>query len=67
MVDQAGLSEMAQSHNLASCQCPHWSNSNEKFCVFPDDMAKQIGGAYNSFAMNVKEAMADPAEVELAA
>jgi hypothetical protein len=30
-------------------------------------MAKQIGGAYNSFAMNVKEAMADPAEVELAA
>jgi short-subunit dehydrogenase len=69
MADRAGVSEMAQSPDLVADAVVE-AIMNEKFHVFPDDMAKQIGAAYNSFAKNVVEAMADPeaeADVELAA
>ena len=69
MADQAGFREMAHSPDVVADAVVE-AIANEKFHVFPDDMAKQIGGAYDSFAKNVVEALADPeaeAEVEVAA
>ncbi len=54
MGDAAGLTEIAESPTLVADGIIHALQVGE-FHVFPDTMAKQIGGAYQSFATNVVE------------
>jgi len=55
MVNAAGLTEIAEPPLLvASAMIEALKNGD--FHVFPDSMAKQIGGAYQSFAANIVEA-----------
>lgn len=55
MVNAAGLTEIAEPPSLvASAMIEALKNGD--FHVFPDSMAKQIGGAYQSFAANIVEA-----------
>lgn len=55
MGKKAGLEEVAEPASLVSDSI--WSALKEsQFHAFPDSMAKQIGGAYQSFAENVIEA-----------
>ena len=55
MADAAGLTAMAEPPSLVAEAIIAALNSND-FHVFPDTMAKQIGGAYQSFAKNILEA-----------
>jgi NAD(P)-dependent dehydrogenase (short-subunit alcohol dehydrogenase family) len=55
MGDAAGLSEIAEPPELVGEAIVASLKAGE-FHVFPDSMAKQIGGAYQSFAENVVEA-----------
>lgn len=55
MGDAAGLTEIAEPPILVSDAIIK-SLKNDDFHVFPDSMARQIGGAYQSFAQNVVEA-----------
>jgi NAD(P)-dependent dehydrogenase (short-subunit alcohol dehydrogenase family) len=55
MADAAGLREIAASPALVPEAIIAALESGE-FHVFPDAMAKQVGGAYGSFAANVVEA-----------
>ena len=57
MADQAGLTEVAQPASVVA-DAVLAAIVNGDFHVFPDDIAKQIGGAYDSFAKNVVEAQA---------
>jgi len=54
MGDAAGLSEIAEPPALVA-EAMIEALKNGEFHVFPDSMAKQIGGAYKSFAENVIE------------
>ena len=54
MGDAAGLTEIAEPPSLVASGIIE-ALKNEDFHVFPDSMAKQIGGAYQSFAANVVE------------
>ena len=54
MGDAAGLTEIAESPTLVADGIIHALQTGA-FHVFPDTMAKQIGGAYQSFATNVVE------------
>ncbi|MGB3492857.1 MAG: SDR family oxidoreductase [Elainellaceae cyanobacterium] len=55
MGDAAGLTEIAEPPTLVAEGIIAALNAGE-FHVFPDSMAKQIGGAYQSFATHVVEA-----------
>jgi len=55
MGDAAGLTEIAEPPTLVAKAMIDALKAGE-FHVFPDTMAKQIGGAYQSFAKNVVEA-----------
>ena len=55
MGDAAGLTEIAEPPTLVAEGIIEALKGND-FHVFPDSMAKQIGGAYQSFAQNVVEA-----------
>lgn len=55
MAQTAGLREIAESPTLVPAAIIAALESGE-FHVFPDTMAKQIGGAYQSFAHNVVDA-----------
>lgn len=55
MADNAGLSEIAEPASLVGDGIVEALKSGS-FHLFPDTMAKQIGGAYASFAENVVEA-----------
>ena len=55
MGDAAGLSEIAEPPELVGEAIVAALKAGD-FHVFPDSMAKQIGGAYQSFAENVVEA-----------
>ncbi|MEM6434838.1 MAG: SDR family oxidoreductase [Cyanobacteria bacterium P01_D01_bin.115] len=55
MGDAAGLTDIAESPTLVPGAIIEALAAGE-FHVFPDSMAKQIGGAYQSFATNVVEA-----------
>jgi NAD(P)-dependent dehydrogenase (short-subunit alcohol dehydrogenase family) len=55
MADAAGLKEIAESPSLVAESVIEALHSAD-FHVFPDSMAKQIGGTYKSFAENVVEA-----------
>jgi NAD(P)-dependent dehydrogenase (short-subunit alcohol dehydrogenase family) len=57
MADQAGLTKVAQPASVVA-DAVLAAIDNGDFHVFPDDIAKQIGGAYDSFAKNVVEAQA---------
>lgn len=63
MADQAGFGNVAASPNVVANAVVE-AIRQETFHVFPDDMAKRIGGAYESFAQNVIEATPAKAEVE---
>ncbi len=52
MGDEAGLTEIAESPTLVADGIIEALKAGD-FHVFPDSMAKQIGGAYQSFAENV--------------
>lgn len=52
---EAGLEEIAEPASLVADAIVDALETG-KFHVFPDSMAKQIGGAYESFAANVVEA-----------
>ena len=65
MADQAGFRDMAQSPDIVADAIVQAIRSQE-FHVFPDDMAKQIGDIYDSFAKNVIEG-APAEEIELEA
>ncbi|MEM9814908.1 MAG: SDR family oxidoreductase [Cyanobacteria bacterium P01_D01_bin.6] len=54
MADTAGLGEIAESPTLVAQGIIEALQAGQ-FHVFPDTMAKQIGGAYQSFAQNVVE------------
>ncbi|MEM1369600.1 MAG: SDR family oxidoreductase [Cyanobacteria bacterium P01_H01_bin.15] len=54
MGDAAGLTEIAESPTLVAEGIIEALKASE-FHVFPDTMARQIGGAYESFAKNVVE------------
>ncbi len=54
MGDAAGLTEIAEPPSLVASGIIE-ALKNGDFHVFPDSMAKQIGGAYQSFAANVVE------------
>lgn len=54
MGDAAGLTEVAQSPALVADGMIEALQAGD-FHVFPDSMAKQMGGAYKSFAENVVE------------
>ncbi|MEB3214230.1 MAG: SDR family oxidoreductase, partial [Leptolyngbyaceae bacterium] len=54
MGDEAGLTEIAEPPTLVADGILAALKTGE-FHVFPDSMAKQIGGAYQSFATNVVE------------
>ena len=54
MGDAAGLTEIAEPPTLVADAIIDALKTGE-FHVFPDSMAKQIGGAYESFAKNVVE------------
>ena len=53
--DAAGLTDIAEPPSLVATAIIDALAAGE-FHVFPDSMAKQIGGAYQSFATNVVEA-----------
>ena len=55
MANEAGVGEMAEPPSLVADAIVHALQNNE-FHAFPDSMARQIGGAYESFATNVIEA-----------
>lgn len=55
MGDAAGLTEIAEPPTLVADALIEALKGNN-FHVFPDSMAQQIGGAYQSFAQNVVEA-----------
>jgi NAD(P)-dependent dehydrogenase (short-subunit alcohol dehydrogenase family) len=55
MGDDAGLTEIAEPPELVGESIVDALKAGE-FHAFPDSMAKQIGGAYESFAKNVVEA-----------
>jgi len=55
MADAAGLIEMAEPPELVAEAIIEAMDTGE-FHVFPDTMAKQIGGAYRDFAANIVEA-----------
>ena len=55
MGHDAGLTEIAEPPTLVSEGIVE-ALRNEVFHLFPDTMAKQIGGAYQSFAANIIEA-----------
>ncbi|WP_346294279.1 SDR family oxidoreductase [Sphaerothrix gracilis] len=55
MGDEAGLTDIAEPPTLVADGIIAALEAGE-FHVFPDSMAKQIGGAYQSFATNVVEA-----------
>lgn len=55
MAHGAGLSEIAEPPSLVADALID-AIENKKFHVFPDTMAKQVGGAYESFATNIVEA-----------
>ena len=55
MADDAGLTEMAEPPSVVSEGIVAALKAGD-FHLFPDSMAKQIGGAYASFAENVVEA-----------
>lgn len=55
MGDAAGLTEVAEPPTLVADGIIEALRAGD-FHVFPDSMAKQIGGAYKSFAENVVEA-----------
>lgn len=55
MGDAAGLTEIAEPAELVP-EAVVQAIADGSFHVFPDTMAKQIGGAYQSFAENVVEA-----------
>ncbi|MGB3614935.1 MAG: SDR family NAD(P)-dependent oxidoreductase, partial [Elainellaceae cyanobacterium] len=55
MGDEAGLTEIAEPPTLVADGIIAALKAGN-FHVFPDSMAKQIGGAYASFATNVVEA-----------
>lgn len=55
MGDAAGLTEIAEPPTLVADGIINALKAGD-FHVFPDSMAKQIGGAYQSFATNVVEA-----------
>lgn len=55
MGDEAGLTEIAEPPSLVASAIIEALTAGD-FHVFPDTMAKQIGGAYASFAQNVIEA-----------
>lgn len=55
MGDAAGLTEIAEPPTLVADALIEALKGND-FHVFPDSMAQQIGGAYQSFAQNVVEA-----------
>lgn len=61
MADAAGFAEIAQSPDVVADAVVQ-AIRNGTFHVFPDTMAKQVGGAYESFATNVVEAQAAEAE-----
>jgi short-subunit dehydrogenase len=52
MADAAGLGEIAESPTLVA-EAIIEALKTEKFHVFPDSMARQIGGVYEGFADNV--------------
>ncbi|MEO1763052.1 MAG: SDR family oxidoreductase [Cyanobacteria bacterium J06629_18] len=54
MGDEAGLTEIAEPPTLVA-EAILEALQNGEFHVFPDSMAKQIGGAYQNFAKNVVE------------
>ena len=55
MADQAGLTEMAEPPSLVGEGIVAALKAGD-FHLFPDTMARQIGGAYRGFAENVVEA-----------
>lgn len=55
MADDAGLTEMAEPPALVGESIVE-SLRNGDYHAYPDTMAKQVGGAYESFATNVIEA-----------
>jgi len=55
MADSAGFTEIAESPAVVAEGIIE-ALANESFHVFPDTMAKQVGGVYQSFAENVVEA-----------
>ncbi len=55
MGDAAGLTDIAESPQLVADAILE-ALAHEKFHVFPDTLAKQIGSAYQSFGTNVVEA-----------
>jgi NAD(P)-dependent dehydrogenase (short-subunit alcohol dehydrogenase family) len=57
MADQAGFTGVAQPASVVA-DAVLAAIDNGDFHVFPDVIAKQIGGAYDSFAKNVVEAQA---------
>jgi NAD(P)-dependent dehydrogenase (short-subunit alcohol dehydrogenase family) len=61
MADQAGMREMAESPDVVA-NAVLKAVRNQEFHVFPDSMAQQIGGAYESFAKNVVEGQTDEVE-----
>ena len=52
MGEEAGLKEIAEPPSLVP-EAIIAALATDEFHVFPDSMAKQIGGAYQSFAENV--------------
>jgi len=55
MAQDAGLGEVAEPPTLVS-EGIITALKDDKFHLFPDTMAKQIGSAYQSFAVNIVEA-----------
>lgn len=55
MASAAGLGEIAEPPSLVADAIVE-ALEKEEFHAFPDTMAKQVGGAYESFARNVVEA-----------
>ena len=55
MADHAGIGEIAEPTDIVADAIVN-ALSTEEFHVFPDTMAKQIGGEYQSYAQNIVEA-----------